>query len=253
MNQLEFEKLDVIAVLILFFVCYSIVNAEEGLVAHWSFDENGDQAKDNSHNENVGKVIGSPKRVAGVKGQALEFDKKKKTHVQVADNKSLDIINSITIEAWINPKSVYIGNDWKHRNCVLGKPTAYYLDINEKGNLASYLYGAQPQEWLVGQTNMEKFIGKWVHIATVYDGKNHTLYINGKPEKRVGKKGKIRSVDRMLEIGWVDNERYFDGLIDEVKLWNRALSRDELTAASTLVVEPLNKLSLLWSQIKLAE
>ena len=95
MNQLEFGKLDVIAVLILFFVCYSIVNAEEGLIAHWSFDENGDKAKDNSNNENVGKVIGSPKRVAGVKGQALEFDKKKKTHVQVADNKSLDIINSI--------------------------------------------------------------------------------------------------------------------------------------------------------------
>ena len=100
---------------------------------------------------------------------------------------------------------------------------------------------------------MEKFIGNWVHIATVYDGKNHTLYINGKSEKRVGKKGKIRSVDRMLEIGWVDNERYFDGLIDEVKLWNRALSRDELIAASTLVVQPLNKLSLLWSQIKIAE
>ena len=78
MNQLEFEKLDVIAVLILFFVCYSIVNAEEGLVAHWSFEENGNQAKDNGNNENVGKVIGSPKRVAGVKGQALEFDKKRK-------------------------------------------------------------------------------------------------------------------------------------------------------------------------------
>ena len=76
MNQLEFEKLDVIAVLILFFVCYSIVNAEEGLVAYWSFEENGNQAKDNGNNENVGKVIGSPKRVADVKGQALEFDKK---------------------------------------------------------------------------------------------------------------------------------------------------------------------------------
>ena len=78
MNQLEFEKLDVIAVLILFFVCYSIVNAEDGLVAHWSFEENGNQAKDNGNNDNVGKVIGSPKRVAGVKGQALEFDKKRK-------------------------------------------------------------------------------------------------------------------------------------------------------------------------------
>ena len=78
MNQLEFEKLDVIAVLILFFVCYSIVNAEEGLVAYWSFEENGNQAKDNGNNENVGKVIGSPKRVADVKGQALEFDKKRK-------------------------------------------------------------------------------------------------------------------------------------------------------------------------------
>ena len=38
----------------------------------------------------------------------------------------------------------------------------------------------------------------------------------------------------MLEIGWVDNERYFDG-IDEVKLWNRALSRDELIADPPVV------------------
>ncbi len=71
---------------------------------------------------------------------------------------------------------------------MLGKPTAYYLDITDQGNLASYLYGVQPQEWLIGETNMKKFIGNWVHVATVYDGKNHSLYINGEKETMVKKR-----------------------------------------------------------------
>lgn len=253
MDPSDLKKLGIVSVLFLFFSFHPVVQADKGLVAYWSFDGNGDQVKDGSRNGNNGKIIGSQKRVAGVKGKALEFDKKKKTHVEVADSKSLDIVDTITIEAWINPKSIYIGDDWKHRNCVLGKPTAYYLDITDQGNLASYLYGVQPQEWLIGETNMKKFIGNWVHVATVYDGKNHSLYINGEKETMVKKKGKIRSVNRQLEIGWVDNERYFNGLIDEIKLWDRSLSQDELKASSTLAVESLWKLPLIWGEMKFAD
>ena len=243
-------KYCIVSLFALFFITHVSIAAEESLIGYWTFDENGDVAKDLSGNGNDGKISGSQKRVAGVKGQALDFDKAKKTYVEVLDNKSLDITDAITIEAWINPKSIYIGNDWKQRNSVLGKATAYYLDITEQGNLASYLYGVQPEQWLVGKADMRKLINEWVHVAAVYDGKEHAVYINGEKDAGVAKKGQIRSVDRHLEMGWVDNDRYFDGLIDEVKLWGRALSKDELKASATLAVEPLDKLPITWGKMK---
>lgn len=247
----KYCSISIVSLLALFFIAQISIAVEEDLIGYWSFDENGDVAKDVSGNGNDGEIIGSQKRAAGAKGQALEFDKSKQTYVEVVDSDSLDITDAITIEAWINPKSIYIGDDWKQRNCVLGKVRAYYFDINELGNLASYLYGVQPQEWLVGETDMQKFIGEWLHVAMVYDGEEHALYINGEKDAGVPKEGQIESVTDNLAIGWVDNERYFDGLIDEVKLWARALSEEELKASATLAVdEPTDKLPITWGKIK---
>lgn len=249
--RLSYQKLSIVSLLALFFIVHVSIAVEKDLVGYWSFDENSDMAKDVSGNGNDGKIIGLQKRVTGIKGQALEFDKTKKTYVEVVDDDALDITDAITIEAWINPKSVYIGDDWKQQNCVLGKVRAYYLTINEQGHLASYLYNVQPQEWLVGKTDMQQFISEWVHVAMVYDGKDHALYINGEKDADVSKKGQIQTVSENLEIGWVDNERYFDGLIDEVKLWARALSKEELeSAASSAVTEPTDKLPIIWGKIK---
>ena len=224
--------------------------APTGLVGYWRFDQVGNAALDSSGNRNNGNIVGSNNRNGGVEGQALIFDNKKKTKVEIPVTKTLDLVEAITMEAWIQPKSLYIGNDWKQRPSILAKRQAYYLDINEKGNLSSYLYGVQPQEWLSGKTDMRKFIGQWVHVATVYNGNKHLLYINGQEEANVSKKGKITSKNNILSIGWVDNERYFDGMMDEVKLWNRGLTAKEIKEEATLAVEVSRKLSTIWTSIK---
>jgi len=227
----------------------SVCFAEEGFVGYWGFEEGkGDSVRDLSGSENHGTIKGKSQWTQGKDGMALSFSKPDAVYVDIKDSKSIDISEGITMSAWIKPSKIYLGDDWMERNCVVAKKRAYYLDITEQGNLASYLYNVQPQEWLVGKTDMTRFLGKWVHVATVYDGKEHKLYVNGKLDASVKKGGAIALNDENLTIGWVDNNRYFDGVIDEVKIWSKGLTEEEI--AEILSVEAGNKLVTCWGILK---
>ncbi len=244
----NYQKFVLICILLIFFSSL-VYSAEEGLVSYWTFDDGkGDKAKDSCKTGNEGIIKGKSQLVQGKTGTALLFIKQDAIYVEVNNNPSLNIKEQITMCAWIKPTSIYTGDDWKERNCVMAKRRAYYLDINEKGNLASYLYGVQPQEWLSGVTDMKKFINKWVHVATTYDGKEHKLFIDGKLDIAVKKSGQISEVTDNFYIGWVDNNRYFDGAIDEAMLWSKALTIDEL--AKSLSVNPDLKLASCWGILK---
>ncbi|HGE73219.1 TPA: LamG domain-containing protein [Candidatus Poribacteria bacterium] len=235
--------------IILAFFSSLAYSAEEGLVSYWTFDDGkGDKAKDSGKAGNEGVIKGKSQWVQGKTGTALSFVKQDAIYVEVKNNPSLNIKEQITMCAWIKPASIYTGEDWKERNCVMAKRRAYYLDINEKGNLASYLYGVQPQEWLSGAIDMKKFMNKWVHVATTYDGKEHKLYVDGKLDVSVKKSGLISEVTDDFYIGWVDNNRYFDGTIDEVMLWSKALTADELS--KSLSVDRNSKLASCWGRLK---
>ena len=95
---------------------------------------------------------------------------------------------------------------------------------------------------------MTRFIDTWVHVATVYDGKEHKLYINGELDIAVAKSGVITVNNDSLFIGWVDNNRYFDGLIDYVRIWYRGLPVEELLGL--LSVSSKGKLATCWAALK---
>jgi hypothetical protein len=130
--------------------------SDKDLVGHWPLDDGaGDTVKDISGNSNNGKIEGKANWVAGISGGALELRAKEKGKVKIPNNASLGASKEITLCAWIKPISIYDGDDWKLQNTVIGKAHAYYLTINEKSNLQSYLYGPQPQEWVVGETKLK--------------------------------------------------------------------------------------------------
>lgn len=239
-----------IGVIVLLVASASTVrSADETLVGWWAFEEGkGDVVKDLSGSENDGTIMGDVKWQPGKVGIALALHKDGKGYVEITDNETLDISEQITISAWIKPTKIYIGGDWRERNCIIAKRRAYYLDISEKGKLASYLYNVQPQQWLEGEVDLTDFLNTWVHVATVYDGKEHKLYVNGKLDVSAKKSGTITVNNDNLTIGWVDNNRYFDGLIDEVKIWSRGLTEEELELL--LPVRPKGKLATYWGAIK---
>jgi hypothetical protein len=218
-------------------------------VGYWGFEEGeGGDAKDLSGSGNDGVIKGKTEWQQGKTGTALAFFKDGKGYVEIVDNETIDISEQITMSAWIKPSKIYIGGVWQERNCIVAKVRAYYFDISETGNLASYLYGVQPQQWLVGETDMRDFLNTWVHVAAVYDGKEHKLYINGDLDASIKKSGAITVNNDNLAIGWVDNNRYFDGLIDEVRIWSRGLTGEEL--AGLISVRPKGKLATCWGDMK---
>jgi hypothetical protein len=224
--------------------------ADEALVGYWGFEEGkGEDVADLSGSKNDGVIKGGAEWDQGKIGGGLAFAKDAEAYVEIANSDTLGIADEITMSAWIKPSDIYVGDVWQERNCIVAKVRAYYLDISSNGMLASYLYGVQPEEWLEGETDLTKFVDTWFHVATVYDGKEHKLYVNGNLDASVAKTGAITVNTDNLTIGWVDNNRYFDGLIDEVRIWSRGLTEDEF--AGLLSVKPRGKLATCWSAIRL--
>ena len=237
-----------VIIVIMTFVAGSCL-ADETLVGYWAFEEGqGDTVADLSDGGNDGVLKGQTEWTLGKNGSGLAFFKDGQGYVEVVSSDTLAISEQITISAWIKPSDIYIGDAWQERNCIAAKVRAYYLDISEQGKLASYLYGVQPQEWLIGETDMTDFLNTWVHVAMIYDGKEHQLYINGELDIAVQKSGAITVTTENLGIGWVDNNRYFDGVIDEVKIWNRGLTAEEL--GEMLPVNPKGRLAICWAALK---
>ena len=232
-------------------ICFDGIS-EKDLGGHWTLDDGaGETVKDISGNGNNGKIEGNAEWVAGILGRALELKAKNKAKVKIPNSASLGASEGITLCAWIKPISLYDGGDWKLQNTVIGKAHAYYLTINEKGNLQSYIYGPQPQEWVVGKTKLKQYIGKWVHVATVYDGSKHIIYVNGSQDASVEKNGSILVVNDDVYLGWVDYDRYIDGAMDEAMVWTRGLSGAEVRGlAAANAVSPKAKLTVSWGKVK---
>jgi hypothetical protein len=223
--------------------------ADEALVGYWGFEEGkGEDVADLSGSKNDGVIKGQAEWDQGKIGGGLAFARDGKAYVEIANSDSLGITDEITISAWIKPSEIYVGDVWQERNCIVAKVRAYYMDISSNGTLASYLYGVQPEEWLEGETDLTRFLDTWVHVATVYDGKEHKLYVNGSLDASVAKSGAITVNADNLTIGWVDNNRYFDGIIDEVRIWSRGLTEEEF--AGLLPVKPKDKLATYWGAVK---
>ena len=237
-----------ISLALVLFPFHSLVaDLNEGLVAHWSFDEgSGTEITDVSGNNNHGTVMGNPQWVQGIQANGLNLIAAEKSQVEIPDSDSLDAQAGLTICAWIKPISIYDGDDWKLQNTVIGKAHAYYLTISNMGNLQSHL-----GEWLVGTADLNQYIGDWVHVATVYDGSKHILYVNGNQDASMAKTGDIAVSSDDVYLGWVDYDRYIDGAIDEVMIWTRGLSANELRElASAKAVLPQTKLTVSWGKIK---
>ncbi|MBM3211716.1 hypothetical protein FJZ33_05835, partial [Candidatus Poribacteria bacterium] len=211
-----------------------------GMVLYLPFDEgNGSIVKDLSGYGNNGVTKGKVEWAQGIKGTALSFSKDWQGHVEVPDSNSLDVSQQITISAWIRPSKIYIGNDQLQMNDILVKFRSYYLTISEKGKLSLYLYGIKPEGWLYGSADMTRFLNTWVHVAAVYDGQERRLYINGKLDASAKASGTISVTTYPLTLGFSSHNRYFDGIIDEVKIWSRALTGNEIADLANIGSTPI--------------
>ena len=208
-----------------------------GLVAAYGFDEGtGTSVSDRSGKGNNGVISGATWAATGRFGKALSFNGTN-SWVTVADSASLDLMNGMTLEAWIYPTATMTG--WR-TVMMKEQPSAdiYYLsantDINQPATGVSV--GGTIRQLDAGTTIP---VNAWTHLTATYDGTTQRLYINGVQVASGAQTGSITTSISPLHIGgnsiWGE---YFNGYIDEVRIYNRALTTSEIQADMNKAVGP---------------
>ena len=202
-----------------------------GLVAHWTFDETGntDVAKDSSGDLNGQLRDGANWDREGKLGGCIRLDKS--GYVRIGDKLDLDRSN-MSIAAWIRADS------WKGNSGIVSKYGNYRFGFGQTkpANLLSAAAGGGGQPINAVSTRKSPLaIDRWYHVAVIFDsakGKS-SLYIDGILRTSEELTTQRADTDSELEIG-----RYikstFDGRIDDVRIYNRALASEDVVSIAAL-------------------
>ncbi len=202
--------------------------------ASWKLDESAGatsfaDASGNGHTATCSGATCPTAGEGGRNGSALHFDGSD-DYLSVANQANLNPTN-LTVAAWINADT-WAAQRWI--GTIVGKDDwasgshGYVLRTGENGRLSFAI--AIASGWQEALSAPLMAAGTWYHVVGTYDGNTLKIYINGIEKGALNAPGSVVSSSYPLNIGRApyDTTRRFDGLIDDVRLFNRALSTDEI-------------------------
>ncbi len=224
------------------------------LSVYYSFDGEGETVKDGSVNGNDGKIVGNVVREDGVFDDAVVLETDTWVDMNGPEFKN-GPVDGFTIAAWVNhtgsgsPQTLLdaIGTD--HGSGL------FHMEIRTGGFRFFHRDGTNTTVFNINPGPVIE-ANKWVHFAGTYDSGNGEIktYINGEETHSGTGSGKLSNNWGVTAgIGHHKNGRWYDGLLDEYYIFNRALPEDEIMDVmngALLAVEPADKLATTWGSIK---
>jgi fibronectin type 3 domain-containing protein len=204
-----------------------------GLIGYWKFDEgSGITDFDSSGNNNTGTLVNNPTWVAPGKAgsAALQFNAANTQFVYVLDSASLDPTNGLSITAWVNPAN------WSGNRRILQKGDGdnQYRLLAEGGVLKFDLKGVGTLSTTLPS------VGIWTHVAATWNGSTMAIYFNGVTRVSQAATGTNQTTTDALTIAAKNGSStagdYFQGTMDDVRVYNRGLSASEI---SVIMAQPL--------------
>jgi len=198
-------------------------------LGHWKLDEgSGTTVRDSSGKNNNGRFVGAPKWVTGKLGKALEFDGVD-DYVEVPHSASLiPTTGKDTVAVWINARrhTGPNGGQWQGILAKGGSPRLYnlYTEASQTIHFSTGPSGAYIGPLSTGTVPLNE----WVHIAVVCDGRDY-FYINGEPAGVAGEGATVPTGGTaVLTIGQTGESNFFQGMIDDVWIFDDALTAPQV-------------------------
>ncbi|MGC1784305.1 MAG: LamG domain-containing protein [Acidobacteriaceae bacterium] len=240
----------------------SSLGHDTGLTAYWPFDEANNAVTLDSATQTEDVIQGNFSFVKGVRGNGIKFDG---FTTRIARHSSLPVIHeAVTFEAWIAPQA-YPWN-W---NAIVEQRNRYFFGLDATGHIG--LRVLDDNQWRECVSAAEIPFMQWSHIAASFDpSQGLTLYINGQEAGRLQIAGHLTpgrinratglptegsfQIGRNLEEIPAASSRKipasysFDGIIDELKIYNRSLNAEEIKA-SYASLRPAAPPALAWRKL----
>jgi hypothetical protein len=212
----------------------SCLSPPAGLVGWWPGDGNANEVQRGNNGTVQGGVTFAPGEVA----QAFNFNGST-GFVTVPDGDLWTFgTNDFTVDLWANFRSV--------RPSSIGNPASVFISHNEGpgpqnkwnfmfggGKLNFHINGPTIGALFLAQATFSPALGRWYHLAVTRKGTTFTIYVDGTPVSSEVNTVAIPNPNGPLTIGQTENLGFHDGLIDEVEIFNRALSQSEIQGIFT--------------------
>jgi hypothetical protein len=198
-----------------------------GLIGEWKFDEGGGTAAiDSSNQKNNGTVVNGA-WVNGKHGSALSFNGSN-SYVLVGSPSGPS--GAATIAAWIYKN---VNTPWSSILDRFGSESLDCLALgfdNSTGKKLMFLWNATSADsWankVIGTSDIPT--GQWVHVAASSNGSTVTFYVNGVPDGTASSGAPCTTGNMYIGVNYAGSDEYFNGKIDDLYLYGRALSAAEI-------------------------
>lgn len=186
-------------------------------------------------------IVSSPYNVTAANTHSIDLERDSSQYLSISDGSQtgLDVTGDLTIESWVKvetaPSSQIYAIASKYdspgnqRSYVL-----YYRDVS--GTKRLYFAASSNGQ---GGGAVERYVdtslgtGTWHHVAVVYTASGGTadFYVDGTQvgSQQTGYNTSIHSGSAMVEIGSTEVDHYFDGILDDVRIWNIARTNQEIS------------------------
>ena len=227
----------------------------DGLIAYFKFEKDDKKSlMDSSGLNHHANIFGDVKWVEGKYGKGMQFDGKS-SYADIPA-RTFDAFDAITITAWVKIMKMPSSHSYNIAGLTTGPGAGMYVELYAV-NLAAWQ--CQPNNTNASFAYPANF-NEWHHVGAIYDGSKILLYIDGE-QKAQGGGAKLPSVtsypfrisgDHTELAGWGGS---LDGIIDEIRLYERALNANEMRASmeesgNKFLVTLKGKLTSTWAKIK---
>jgi hypothetical protein len=218
-----------IVLVITYFLTGSVwANITDGLIAYWPLDEGSGTTCTDIIGSHDGASSGAVNWVTGKVGGA--FDTNDSVYFTIPQHADLRPANQVSVQAWLYIDSAPTWDAWVS-NCWDTSATEAGYEFNSQGDMG---FRVELESGGFHNAHAAVTLGQWVHYVGAYDGTTVRTYKDGQLVASTGTAGgpiDYSPIPYDLYIGQFhdDNETYIaDSRIDEVAIWNRALTTDEI-------------------------
>ncbi len=183
-------------------------------------------ARDYSYYNNSGIIYGTI-FTSGKQGKALNFDGID-DYVNIKDINEAEGTNKLTIETWVKPRVRAVGTT---NPAILAKYYAWNLHVNYNNNGFAFEFndgGGWSTDTVTYNAALSTDI--WYHVVARYDGSTCKIFVNGNEVASANCNGDITTNSNTVKVGQWSNNEWFNGSIDEVRIYPYALSKEQIAS-----------------------